>query len=183
VQVSLGSFFLVQSVGWGGGGGEGLGSLGVNALLAPIQTKHTVRPGNTTLRNPFSALGQDCFARVPTYLLAIEIGESTTPGRAPVGGSSVGGRGALVRTLLVECGSTTMPGCELSTVGRGRSSFPAGGQQEPKFIVVDDGSVVVMTGAGWPSAGVPMAVTMTQLAQGAGAHDTHALPPPVDDIV
>eukprot|EP01051_Picozoa_sp_SAG22_P016639 SAG22_NODE_2389_length_2624_cov_2.359857_1_plen_613_part_00 len=184
--VSLGSFYLVQSVGWGGGGGEGLGALGINAVLAPIQSKQTIRPGNTTLNNPFSALGRDCFAQVPTYLLAIEIGEPTTPSSpAPSGDGGIdataqGARGgALVRTLLVECGSTAMPGCVLSTVGRGRSSFPgAGGQQEPKFTVVDDGSIMIETSKDWPTAGVPMAATMTQLAQGAGAHDTHALPTP-----
>ena len=59
--VSLGTFYLVHSVGWGGGGGEGLGDLGVNALLAPIQMKMIIGENGTnltTIPNPFSPLGK-----------------------------------------------------------------------------------------------------------------------------
>ena len=59
--VSLGTFYLVHSVGWGGGGGEGLGHLGVNAVLAPIQNKMIIGENGTNLTkipNPFSPLGK-----------------------------------------------------------------------------------------------------------------------------
>ena len=59
--VSLGTLYLVQSIGWGGGGGEGLGDLGVNAVLAPVQMKLIIGERGakmTTIPNPFSPLGK-----------------------------------------------------------------------------------------------------------------------------
>jgi hypothetical protein len=79
----------------------------------------------------------------------------------------------LVRTFLVECGSATaLRGCTLSTMGHGRLS-PSHAMQ-PAFTVQPNGSVVVTTSHDWPSQGVKAALTITPLAQGAGAHDTHA---------
>ena len=149
-------------------------------MLAPISTKLTIGRGNTTVANPFSALGRECYARMPTFVLALEIGESILPGT-----SNDDGGPALARTFFVECGSATvLRGCSLSPLGRGRSFFPSAQQNEqdmewePSFSVGADGSVVVMTGVVWPSEGVPAALTMTPLAQGAGTHDTHS---PVND--
>jgi hypothetical protein len=59
----------------------------------------------------------------------------------------------LVRTFLVECGSPSLPGCVLSTIGRGRAHF-ALPKARPNFSVGDDGSVLVTTDCalGWPGA-------------------------------
>ena len=69
----------------------------------------------------------------------------------------------------------------MSVLHSGRSNFPTP-QTEPTFSARDDGAVVVGVpaagGGAWPGAGVPAAVTMTPLAQGAATHDTHAPPPP-----
>ena len=81
----------------------------------------------------------------------IRLSKAARPSNRPLGRGD--NSTVLVRTFLVECGSPSLPGCVLSTIGRGRARFPLP-EAEPSFSVGDDGSVVVGTNRalGWPGA-------------------------------
>lgn len=84
--VSLGTFYLVQSIGWGGGGGEGLGDLGVNAVLAPIQMKLIIGESGaktTTIPNPFSPLGKLTTSTAELLHLCLTVADSVCDSNRP----------------------------------------------------------------------------------------------------
>jgi hypothetical protein len=84
--VSLGTLYLVQSIGWGGGGGEGLGNLGVNAVLAPIQMKLIIGKSGakmTTIPNPFSPLGKRATGTVELWHLRLNVAGSVCDQNRP----------------------------------------------------------------------------------------------------
>lgn len=186
--VSLGTFYLVQSVGtdWAGGGGQG--SFGINAVLAPVNRKQTLHPGDNTVTNPFPPAGAPSYPATPTFLLALEIGASAAPtdsvgpsllpARQSLDGAATGKRCVLVRTSLVECGGGA---CQVYPVGGNGHTTGCGvglSASKATTVVASANGNLIITVPSWPgnhSAGgrVVAAMTMTALAQGAAAHDQH----------